>query len=145
MFGLVGVEVIEDDMQFHVRVERDDAVHEVQKLPTATVAVMTGMDKSRGHLESRKQGCRTMTLILMAKPSHGLAVREAQPTLGSHQGLDGRLFIGTEHHCIFGWVQIQSHNVRRLLSKLGVGAYAPTPPPSEMDAISAQHPPHLVH
>ncbi len=44
VFGLMGVEVIQDNVQLLVRVERDNTVHEVQDLPTATVAVMIGVD-----------------------------------------------------------------------------------------------------
>jgi hypothetical protein len=54
--GLLGIQVVEDDMNFAVGMVSDDAVHEVQDPPTALV--MAGFDQTGGHLQRRKQGCR---------------------------------------------------------------------------------------
>jgi len=48
---LVGVEVAEDDVKLAVRKGRGDAVHEVEKLDTATAFRMRRDDLSRGDFQ----------------------------------------------------------------------------------------------
>ena len=54
VFGLVGIQVVEDDMNFPVGMVSDDAVHEVQEFDPPTALVMAGFDQTGGHLQGRK-------------------------------------------------------------------------------------------
>jgi hypothetical protein len=49
---LVGVEVVEDDVKLLVRKDRGDAVHEVEKLDTATAFRMRRNDLSGGDFQA---------------------------------------------------------------------------------------------
>jgi hypothetical protein len=67
VFGLVGIQVVKDDMNFPVGMVSDDAVHEVQEFDPPTALVMAGLDQTGGHLQGPKQGCRAMTFVLMVE------------------------------------------------------------------------------
>src|SRR5271166_5211122 len=53
VFGLVGVEVVEDHMDCGVRVASDDIVHEVEKLDASAALLVGGRDLAGGDLEGR--------------------------------------------------------------------------------------------
>ena len=71
---LVGVEVVEDDVKLAVRKGRGDAVHEVEKLDTATAFRMRRDDLSGGDFQRRKQRCRAMPLVVVALAGQGPTV-----------------------------------------------------------------------
>src|SRR5450755_4530259 len=71
---LVGVEVVEDDVKLAVRKGRGDAVHEVEKLDTATAFRMRRDNLSGGDFQRRKQRCRAMPLVVVALAGQGPAV-----------------------------------------------------------------------
>ena len=54
MFGFMGIQVIQHNMQFCFRIIVYNAIHKIQKFPTASVRV---------------------TLIFVAKPSQSLSIR----------------------------------------------------------------------
>ena len=74
---------------------------------------------------------------------HSLSVRESEPPLSSFQRLDGGLVIHTDDHSVFGRVQVESHDVRRFLGKLWIGAHAPTPTALKVDAPLAEKTPDI--
>src|SRR6201993_775791 len=55
VFGLMGVQIVENDMNLAVGIGGDDAVHEIQELDAATAPVMAGFDQTGGHFESRNR------------------------------------------------------------------------------------------
>ncbi len=61
-FGLMGVEIVHDDMNLAAGVLGDDAVHEVEELGAAAALVMIALHQPRGHLQSRKQSGRAVPL-----------------------------------------------------------------------------------
>jgi hypothetical protein len=63
---LVGVEVVEDDVQLAVRKSRGDAVRKVEKLDAATAFWMRRNDLSGNDFKRRKQRCRAMPLVVVA-------------------------------------------------------------------------------
>ena len=93
MLGLVGVKVIQDDMEFPLRIMSNKLIHKVQKLPAASVRVMAHLYQSRGYFQCSKQRGGAMPLILMVESSQRLPVGKPQPSLGSLQGLDGRFLV----------------------------------------------------
>ena len=49
VLGLVGIEIVENDMNFFfVAVGVYDAIHEVQKLPASPAFVLTGLNQASG-------------------------------------------------------------------------------------------------
>ena len=65
VFGLMGVQVVQDDMHFPAGMLGDDAVHEVQKLDPPAAPVMSGFDQTGGDLQGREQGGRAMAFVLV--------------------------------------------------------------------------------
>ena len=57
---LVGIEIVQNDVNFASRVIGDDPVHEIEKLDPSTALVMPRLDQPGGHLQRREQGpsCR---------------------------------------------------------------------------------------
>src|SRR5271155_4137995 len=68
---LVGVEVVEDDVKLAVRKGRGEAVHEVEKLGTATPFCD---DLSGGDFKRRKQRCRAVPPVVVALAGQGAAI-----------------------------------------------------------------------
>ena len=73
IFGLVGIEIVQNHMNFAVRVAGDDAVHEIQELDAPTALVVAGLDPAGGHLQ-REQGDRAMAFVFMVETGQRLAV-----------------------------------------------------------------------
>src|SRR4030066_1463609 len=144
MFGLMGIEVIKNNMQFLVRIKSYGLVHKVQELPAAAMAVMSGMRQSRSHFQSSEQCSGAMSFVLVAEPSKRLAIGQTQPALCPLQCLYRRFFIDTQHHGILRRVQVKPDNVSRFLGKLGVGADAPASPPLKMDTMLPEDPPDVA-
>src|SRR5450631_3405275 len=71
---LVGTEVVEDDVKLAVRKGCGDAVHEVEKLDTATAFRMRRDDLSGGDFQRRKQRGRAVPLVVVALAGQGPAV-----------------------------------------------------------------------
>ena len=65
VFGLMGVQVVQDDVHFPAGMLGDDAVHEVQKLDPPAAPVMSGFDQTGGDLQGREQGGRAMAFVLV--------------------------------------------------------------------------------
>src|SRR5688572_30653859 len=85
-----------------------------------------------------------MTLVLEALTPQGPAVRKPQPALGTLQNLNGRLFIHAYDQRVFRRIEVESHDVCRLRGKLRVSADAPAATALQLNAMPAQHAPHLV-
>ena len=51
VFGLVGIEIVENDMNFlFLAVGLYDAIHEIQELPTSAAFVMASLNQASGGL-----------------------------------------------------------------------------------------------
>jgi hypothetical protein len=85
-----------------------------------------------------------VAFVLVAAAGDGSAIGQAKPALGTLQGLYVRLLIDGQHDGVFGWIQIQSHDVGSLLSELRVGADTPASLALEMYAVFAQYPPYVM-
>ena len=85
-----------------------------------------------------------MALIFVVEARERLPIRQPEPALRPFQGLDGWFLVDAQHHRVLGWPEINTHDVRRLPGKAGVGADAPTAPPLQRYAVAPQHPPNLM-
>src|SRR6476469_793422 len=65
VLGLMGIEVVEDDMDGGVTIDSDDVVHEVEKLDAAATLFVSDSHLSGGNLEGSKQGRSAVTLVVM--------------------------------------------------------------------------------
>ena len=143
-FGLVGVEVVEDHVDFAVGMLGYDAVHEVEKLHTAATFVMIALHQPGGHLQSRKQGGCAMPLVVMLKARERFAVGQFQPTLSPFQGLDVRFFVDAQHQSMFRRVQIKPDHIGGFLCKARIGGNPPTVTPFQRNSMFAQNTPNLI-
>jgi len=55
----------------------------LQELDAPAAPVMTSLDQTGGHLQSRKQGRRAVPFVLVIEAGKRLAVRHPQPGLGA--------------------------------------------------------------
>src|SRR5215475_8653484 len=63
VLGLMGIEVVENDMEGGITIDSDDVVHEVEKLNAAATLFVSDSDLSGGNLEGSKQGRSAVTLV----------------------------------------------------------------------------------
>ena len=83
VLGLVGVEVVEHDMESGVGIGGDDVVHEVEELDTPAARLVRGRHFAGRHLEGGKQRRRAVALVIVAMagqrpPGGQLQVGECQ-------------------------------------------------------------------
>ena len=76
--GLVGIQVIENDMNLAVGVSSNDFVHEIQELASPPPLVVRRLHQTGGYFQRRKQRCGAMPLIAMAVAVDCFAVRQTQ-------------------------------------------------------------------
>lgn len=127
-FGLVGVQIVQHDVQFAVRVGRHNLIHEIQKLSPPPPVVVARNDLSGSDVEGCEQGSSAVPLVSVAESIQSLAIGEAEPPLRTLQGLDRRLFVHTQHQSIFRRIQIQPHDIGRFGAEFRIRTDAPTPP-----------------
>ncbi len=85
-----------------------------------------------------------MALVLVAKTRQRPAIGQANPTLGSFQGLNGWFFINGQDERILGRIEIKTDNVSGLAHKLRIGGNAPAAAPFQFNALLAQNAPDLI-
>jgi hypothetical protein len=64
--GLVGIEVVENDVDSRVRLSSNDAVHKVEKFDASSPSFVSGHQLPGGHLEGGKQRRGAIALVVMA-------------------------------------------------------------------------------
>lgn len=132
MLGLVGIEVVQNDMKLLPRILGDQAIHEVHPTPAS---IVTGLDQAGGHFQRGKQRGRAVALVFMIEAGERLAVGQLQPALGAFQRLEMGLFVHTQHHRVLRRVQVQPDDVGDLPRKARIGADAPAAPPFQRDSV----------
>ena len=68
VLGLVGVEIVEDDVNGRVDVSGDDIIHEVEEFDAPPTRLVRGGDLAGCHVEGSEQGAGAIALVIMAGP-----------------------------------------------------------------------------
>ena len=144
VFGLVGIEVIQNDMDLPTGVFADDLVHEIQKLTPSPPWIVPGLDQAGSDFERREQRRSSMALITMAEPVDGLTVGQSQISLCAFQCLNRRLFVYRQYQGVLRRIEVQPNHVSGLRTKFGIRTDTPTPSALEADIVLAENAPHLI-
>ena len=56
VFGLVGIEIVQDHMDLPAGMFGNHAVHEIQELDATAALIMAGLDQASGNIERGEQG-----------------------------------------------------------------------------------------
>ena len=142
--GLVGVEVVQHDVDLPVGVIGDDAVQEVQELEPAAALVVPGLDLAIGDVEGCEQHRDPVPSIFVRLSSHSAPVAQPEITLCPFEGLDGRLLVHQKHHRALRRNQVKAHDLGRLADELGIGADAPRLAAVQVDLPRAQEAPNIL-
>lgn len=146
VLGLVGAEVVENDMDGSVGVAigSDDVVHEIEEFDATSTLFVRDGDFAGGHLESGKQGRGAVALVVMAMPGQRPPVRQLQKALRTLQRLDRGLLIDADDNRILGRRHVEPDHVGGLGGKLGIVALAPRLASGKIDPLGAQDAPDLL-
>src|SRR5215207_656491 len=142
---LVGVEIVEDDVELAAREGSNDAVHEAEELDTAAALGMRRDDPSGGDFERCEQGRGAVPLVVMAVATQSASVRQLQIALRPLQGLDRRLLIDTENDRLGRRIDVKAHHVGSLGGERRVIALAPGFAPRKVDLVLAQEAPDVLN
>src|SRR5271169_1290936 len=142
---LMGVEIIEDDVQLAIREGGNHAVHETEEFDTAPPLGMLGNNPAAGDFERCKQGRGAVPLVIVALAGQGASVRELQVALRPLQRLDRRLLIDAENNRLGRRVDIETDHVGRFRRELRVIALAPGLAGSQIDVVLAQKAPNILN
>lgn len=85
LLGLVGVEVIQNDVNLFVGMLRDHVIHEVEEFSSPSPRVMSDLYLADRYLKSSKECTRAVPLVAVAEPVQGFAIGKMQPALRSLQ------------------------------------------------------------
>ena len=142
-FLLVGIEVVEDDVDGRVGMSGDDVVHEVEELDAPPALLVRGRHLAGGHLEGGEQGRGAVALVVVAVAGQRPAVRQLQIALRPLQRLDRRLLVDTDDDGVLGRRHVEPDHIGGLGGELGIVALAPGFAPgrdrSSVRAGSARH------
>src|SRR5271155_816531 len=117
--GLVGVEIVEDDVDGRVRVSGHDIVHEIEELDAPPARFVRGGDLAGRHLEGGKQGGGAVALIIVAMTGQRPAVRKLEIALRTLQRLDRGLLVDTDDDRVLGRRHIEPDTSAALATNAG--------------------------
>src|SRR5215510_7968519 len=63
VFGLVGIEIVQNHMDLAAGMSGNQAVHEIQELDATAALIMAGFDQASGNIEGGEQGRGPVTLV----------------------------------------------------------------------------------
>jgi hypothetical protein len=113
VLGLVGIEVVEDDMDGRVRIEGDDVVHEIEEFDASPALLVHGSNLAGGHLEGGDQGRGAVALVVVAAAGQGPPIGKLQIPLGTLQCLDRGLFVDADDDRVLRGVRYRARSRRR--------------------------------
>src|SRR5262249_40188874 len=123
VLGLMGIEVVENDMEGGITIDSDDVVHEVEKLNAAATLFVSDSDLSGGNLEGSKQGRSAVTLVVMAMTGERPASGELQVSLRPLQRLDRRLFVDTDDDGVLRRRDIEPNDIGGFGGEFGIVSF----------------------
>ena len=118
--GLVGVQVVEDDMDGRIRVCGNDVVHEVEKIDAPSALLVRGRHLAGGHFEGGKQRRGAVSLVIVTMSGQRPPVRKLQIALGALQRLDRGLFVNADDDRVLGRCQVEPDHIGGLGDELGI-------------------------
>ena len=84
-FGFMDLRIVHNNMDFVIRMFRNDLVHKIQKLPARTALIMAHLHLFRGHVQGCKETTRPMRSVLMADPRQRPAMGQFKPSISPLQ------------------------------------------------------------
>src|SRR5262245_40515394 len=88
---LMGVEIVEDDMQLASRKGSHDVLHEAEKLGTTPPLRMCRNDPSGGDFERCKQCRSAVPFVVVALAAQGASIRQPDADAARQSSCDGLL------------------------------------------------------
>src|ERR1700704_6303109 len=85
VFGFVGIEVVEDDMDGAVRMSGDDVVHEIKEFDAPPTRLVGGDHLAGGHLEGGEQRRGAVVLVVVTLTGQRPPVRKLEISLSALQ------------------------------------------------------------
>jgi hypothetical protein len=79
VLGLVGIEVVEDDMDGRVRMSGDDIIHEVEELDGPPALLVRGRHLASGYFEGGEQRRGAVAFVIVAMSGQRSTVRKDTP------------------------------------------------------------------
>ena len=122
----VRAQIIENHVEFLVRILSHQPIHELQKFDAALAFKMPPDDLASGDVERREECAGAMAFVFMGKAGQGATIRHLEPALRPLQGLDAGLFVKAQDHRMFWRRQVKTDDIGRFLGELGIGRDAPT-------------------
>ena len=101
-FRLMGIEVVQDDVEFLIGIFGDKSVHEAQELASFAPLEMAGLDHAGSDVQCGKQRGGAVSLVFVVKADKGFAVGQLEPPLYPLQRLDRRLFVDAQYKRVVG-------------------------------------------
>ena len=141
---LVGLEIIEHDVDLAVRVIGHDLVHEVEELDPPPAPIVSCLDLARGNVEGGEEGRRAVPLVVVAVARERAAVRQPEIALRPLERLDVRLLVDCEHERALRRVEVEADDLGRLGHEVGIVADAPRLLAVEVDLLGPQEAPDIL-
>src|SRR5262249_32964273 len=104
---LVGVEIVENDMDLPLWMLGHDLVHEVEDADAPAAAVVFGVVFAAGTVERRDQGGGAMPLVVMGLAGERAPIGQLEIALRPLQRLDRRLLVHRQHQRAVGRIKIK--------------------------------------
>ena len=139
------VEIVEDDVDFALRIGGGDPVHEVEELDPSASLVVAADDLAAGDIQRRKQRGGPMTLVVMRLAGHHAPIGQLEVALRAFKRLEGRVFVAGEHDGVVGRGHIERNTLGRLGREFGIVADAPGFASREINLVRAQEAPDILN
>jgi len=111
VFGLVGIEIVQNHMDLATGMVGHQAVHEIQELDAPAALVMAGLDQASGNIERGEQGRGPVPIVGVAEPCHRFAIGQLnQPWARSRAWMCG-FSSDRKHHRVLGRRQVEPDKV----------------------------------
>jgi len=144
VLGLMGIEVVQDDVNLLVTVLGDHLIHECEKFHPPAALGVAGLHLAGRNVQGGKQGGGAMAFVLMRTSRDRAAIGQLQPALSAFQSLYGRLLIHGEHNCVLRRMQVNADHVRRFGRKIRIGTDAPRTPSLQRNAMAPEYLPDIL-
>ena len=118
--AFVNVQVIQEHMQFPLRVVAPHLVQETQEVDSGPSSPFAP-HPAGGNFQGGPQRVAPVPDVFMG-PTAGLLGPQRQPGLGTVEGLNSRLLVDTQDQRLFGRMQVKPHHVQLLGFKIRVRA-----------------------